>query len=67
MYNDVVRLKNGSLQLLRYTNVVLAVNEGNIQPFVTWVIDQDNDCHLGHYYIDLNSALEDFKTRVSNK
>lgn len=57
-------------------HVVLAVAKGNFQPFVTWVrvigTEQKSDgsygstdyCQHGHYFRDVESAVEDFKARV---
>jgi len=62
------RLKNGAKLLAwkeeRDSVVVLALWDRGDWEFVTWNLDTDGNCTSGHYYTDLLSAVEDFKTRT---
>ena len=56
-------LKNGATIIAMGDGVVLAKNEGTVQEFVTWRIDQDGNTHSGHYFTFIGDAVRDYAAR----
>jgi hypothetical protein len=63
------RLPNGAVVLLERSGVVLAHNEGAVQPYVTWKWDgtDPRSTFWGHYFHSLTSAASDFEIRSGLK
>lgn len=57
-------LSNGA-RVLKYDDdkqVVLALFHDN--EFVTWATDDKGNCFWGHYYPNIDEALEDYNDRI---
>ena len=46
------------------TEVVLGHNPRAPEPYVIWKCRHGSDYHFGHYCVDKNSAVKDFKKRI---
>lgn len=57
------KLPNGAIVLCLRGEIILALNPGNWQPWVTWRIDADHNAYLGHYFGSLEEAISDFNAR----
>lgn len=62
-------MKEGLTCIAYKFDVVLAVQSGAFEPYVTWKYDWDSDTNeyvfwAGHYFRDIANAARDFKERV---
>jgi len=57
------KLRNGAIVLAHKQDYVLALDIDKSE-FATWLIDTQGNTCAGYYFHDLNTALDNFKSRL---
>ena len=62
------RLKNGAIviSVTKRGNraIILALLPTATDPYITWCCYKGSYCVAGHYFIDIETALKDYKHRI---
>jgi hypothetical protein len=43
--------------------IVLCIQPEHIYQYVTWLMDEDENTYLGHYFFSIQEAVKDFNDR----
>jgi|WetSurMetagenome_2_1015567.scaffolds.fasta_scaffold1033859_2 hypothetical protein len=54
-------LKNGAVVIARHIDIVLCKWDDQ---YVTWTVDDEGNAYLGHYHMNIFSAVADYGNRL---